>query len=129
VAKVQEPVISCVNTPAQFAALAALDGEQQIVREMVNEYQTRRDAALAEAKRLGLEVVYPGGAFYLWVNIQKSNQTSREFSLSLLRELSTAVAPGTAFGSNGEGWVRISLASPSDKILRGLQNISELIGK
>ncbi len=128
-AKVQEPVISCVNTPAQFAALAALDGDQQIVREMVNEYQTRRDAALAEAKIMGLEVVNPGGAFYLWVNIQKSNQTSREFSLSLLRELSTAVAPGTAFGSNGEGWIRISLASPSDKILRGLQNVSELIGR
>lgn len=126
-AKVQEPVISCVNTPAQYAAIAALDGDQQIVKEMVTAYQTRRDASITEAKRLGLEVVNPGGAFYLWVNIAKSNKTSREFSLTLLRESSTAVAPGTAFGSNGEGWVRISLASPSGRILSGLRAVSQLV--
>lgn len=127
--KVQEPVISCVNTPAQFAAIAALDGNQQIVKDMVTEYQTRRDVALVEAKLLDLEVVNPGGAFYLWVNIARSNQTSREFSLSLLRASSTAVAPGTAFGSNGEGWIRISLASPSNKILNGLREVSKLVGR
>lgn len=128
-AKVQEPVISCVNTPAQFAAIAALDGDQRIVKEMVTAYQNRRDAALAESRRIGLEVVNPGGAFYLWVNIERSNQTSRDFSLSLLQESSTAVAPGTAFGSNGEGWIRISLASPSDRILSGLREVSKLIGR
>jgi len=128
-AKVQEPVISCVNTPSQFAAVAALDGDQQIVKQMVAAYQNRRDAALAESGRIGLEVVNPGGAFYLWVNIERSQQTSREFSLSLLRESGTAVAPGTAFGLNGEGWVRISLASPADRILSGLREVSKLLEK
>jgi len=128
-AKVQEPVISCVNTPSQFAAVAALDGDQQIVKQMVAAYQNRRDAALAESSRIGLEVVNPGGAFYLWVNIERSQQTSREFSLSLLRESGTAVAPGTAFGLNGEGWVRISLASPADRILSGLREVSKLLEK
>jgi len=126
-AKVQEPVISCVNTPAQFAAIAALNGDQNAVKGMVAEYKLRRDAALAEAKRTGLQVVHPGGAFYLWVDISKSRLSSRDFALELLDKYSTAVAPGTAFGSNGEGWIRISLASSASKILEGIQAVSELV--
>ena len=126
-AKVQEPVISCVNTAAQFAAIAALDGDQHIVKHMVAEYKLRRDSALGEAKRTGLQIVHPGGAFYLWVDISKSQLRSRDFALELLRKYSTAVAPGTAFGSNGEGWIRISLASPANKVLQGIGAVSELI--
>ena len=94
---------------------------------MVAEYKLRRDAALAEANRTGLKVVHPGGAFYLWVDISKSRQSSRDFALELLEKHSTAVAPGTAFGSNGEGWIRISLASPASKILDGIKAVSELV--
>lgn len=128
-AKVQEPVISCVNTPAQFAAIAALDGDQNSVTNMVTEYKIRRDSALIEARRTGLEVVQPGGAFYLWVDISKSGLSSRDFAFSLLRNHSTAVAPGTAFGSNGEGWIRISLASSSSRVLAGIKSVSDLVGR
>lgn len=127
VAKVQEPIISCVNTPAQFAALAALDGDQGVVEQMVSAYRNRRDAALHEAKQCGLDVLRPGGAFYLWVNIKQSGMSSREFALSLLQNSGTAVAPGTAFGINGEGWIRISLASPEARILDGLRSISNAV--
>ena len=127
ITKLQEPIISCVNAPAQRAALAALTGPQDAVEEMRKEYLRRRDATLALFDREGVPALVPRGAFYIWVDISASGVSSREFSLDLIKEQGVAVAPGTAFGDEGDDAVRISLATAEDELLEGATRIAKAL--
>jgi len=122
--KVQEPIVSCVNTVAQHAAIGALLGPQDCVDAMRNEYRQRRDLAVALADELGLEVSYPHGAFYLLANISASGQDSIPFSQGLLEAEHLAVAPGSSFGSVLDGYVRISLCSGPAELEEGLTRLA-----
>jgi aspartate/methionine/tyrosine aminotransferase len=126
--RLQEPVVSCVNAPAQLGALAALTGPQQIVAEMRDAYRERRDAAVALLERAGVPVLRPAGAFYLWVDISASGRDSRDFAFSLIAERAVAVAPGTAFGAAGDGFVRLSMASERDVLLEGARRLVAHLG-
>jgi aspartate/methionine/tyrosine aminotransferase len=121
--QLQEPLISCVNAPAQLGALAALTGPQAVVAEMRDAYRDRRDAAVALLRDGGVSVLEPSGAFYLWVDITRSGRNSRDFVMSLITERGVACAPGTAFGAVGEGFVRLSLASERDVLLEGARRL------
>ena len=125
--RVQETTTSCVNTPAQHAAIAALTGPQDAVGRMRDVYRTRRDSAVAIAAELGLHVDRPRGAFYLWLALPRTAGPATEFALTLLREHGVAVAPGPAFGAGGEGHLRISLAAGGSDIRRGLYAIHDLL--
>ncbi len=120
----QEPLLSCVNTPAQMGALAALDGPQEAVHDMREAYRARRDAAVALLAGHGQPVLVPQGAFYLWINVRRGGVPAREFALQLLRDEAVAVAPGTAFGG-GEGYVRVSMATALDPLLEGLARLAD----
>ncbi|GAC1341255.1 MAG: pyridoxal phosphate-dependent aminotransferase [Candidatus Dormibacteria bacterium] len=122
-AKAQEPLISCVNTPTQHAALAALTGPQQIVAEMRDAYHQRRDLALTVLAGATLHAFTPEGAFYLWVDIRGIGLPSREVAMRLLDERGVAVAPGSAFGERGEGFLRVSLASSAGALSEGLRRL------
>jgi aspartate aminotransferase len=125
-AKMQEPLISCVNAPAQYAALAALEGPQDVVDVMRRTYQRRRDAAAQVLRDSGTGFLMPDGAFYLWIDVNdRCRGDVEEWALGLLRERGVAVAPGTAFGPAGQGWVRVSLATGSDDLLEGLRRLAE----
>jgi aspartate/methionine/tyrosine aminotransferase len=126
--RLQEPLISCVNAPAQMGALAALTGPQDVVAEMRDAYRDRRDAAVALLREGGVNVLEPAGAFYLWVDIARSGRSSRDFVLSLITEREVACAPGTAFGAAGEGFVRLSMASERDVLLEGARRLIEHVG-
>lgn len=128
-AKVQEPIISCVSSPAQFAALAAVSGPQDCVVTMRNAYRERRDAAVAEAQRRGLTFLQPEGAFYLWVSCESAGISSLDFSLDAITSHHTAMAPGSAFGANGEGWIRISLANSVNHVLAGVTAIADQLDR
>ncbi|MGH3149046.1 MAG: pyridoxal phosphate-dependent aminotransferase, partial [Rubrobacter sp.] len=80
----QEPIISCVNTPAQVAALAALTGPQDVVRKMTESYRTRRDELLGVFNRGGLPSSKPSGAFYVWTDVSGAGVPSMEFARSLI---------------------------------------------
>ncbi len=124
-AKLQEPLIACVNAPAQYAALAALEGPQGLIGEMRDAYRARRDAAAALLDQAGVGYLLPQGAFYLWVDVRdRSAGDVKAWALDLLRTQGVAVAPGTTFGARGEGWVRISLATGQDDLLEGLRRLS-----
>lgn len=123
--KVQEPLISCVSGPAQHAAVAALSGPQNCVTEMVSAYQARRDAALAACDRHSLTYLVPQGAFYLWISIE--NRESTNFALDLVARKQVALAPGSAFGAQGDGWVRVSLANSAESVVHGINAIAELM--
>jgi aspartate/methionine/tyrosine aminotransferase len=123
IAKLQEPLISCVNAPAQHAALAALTGPQDVVAQMVSAYRERRDEVCRRLAAARVPALLPSGAFYVWASVRASGLTSRDFAFTLLRERGVAVAPGTAFGPGGEGFVRISLATEPSALYEGIDRI------
>jgi aspartate aminotransferase len=128
-AKLQEPMLACVNAPAQRAALAGLRGSQEVVETMRSAYQERRDQACALLDQLGLPYLRPQGAFYLWVDVRdRCGDEVQKWALELLRHQRVALAPGTAFGPSGEGWARLSLAAETDELLEGCRRIAEFSG-
>jgi aspartate aminotransferase len=123
IAKLQEPLISCVNVPAQHAALAALTGPQDIVAHMVSAYRERRDEVCRRLAAANVPALPPSGGFYVWADVRASGLSSRDLAFTLLRERGVAVAPGTAFGANGEGFVRISLATEPAALYEGIDRL------
>ena len=101
--RLQQALLSCVNAPAQLAALAALTGPQEQVARMRDTYRERRDTLVALLDRLGVPCHRPAGAFYAWVNVADRAPSARQFALELLHRQRVAVAPGTAFGPPARG--------------------------
>jgi aspartate/methionine/tyrosine aminotransferase len=123
----QEPIISCVNTPAQMAALAAVTGPQDVVREMRDSYRARRDELLGLLERGGLPSSRPSGAFYVWTDVSEAGLPSMDFARSLIEREHVAVAPGSAFGELGEGYVRLSLASSREDLVEGASRLVRFV--
>jgi aspartate aminotransferase len=123
----QEPIVSCVNTPAQLAALAAATGPQDVVREMRESYQERRDELLEILDRGNLPSSQPSGAFYVWTDVSAASVPSMDFARSLIKREHVAVAPGSAFGDLGEGYVRLSLASSREDLLEGASRLVRFV--
>lgn len=126
-AKAQEPLVSCLNTPTQYAALAALASPPDVVSGMVAAYRRRRDVVAARLDALGLTSFLPAGAFYTWVDVSGTGLPSRDVALQLLEEESVAVAPGSAFGPGGEGFVRLSLAASEADLDVGADRLAALV--
>jgi len=127
-ARMQEPFVSCVNTPAQYAALAALNGPQDVVGAMRDVYRRRADAAVAVLTQAGVPVQPPDGAFYLWVDTSADDRDSTVVAQDLLASQRVAVAPGLAFGPSGRHRVRLSLASADDDLLEGCRRLARFLG-
>lgn len=124
-ANLQEAMISCASTLGQWAALAALEGPQDVVAEMRDAYAGRRQLALDVLGAHNVPAHPPDGAFYLWIDIRAAGMPSRSFARALLEEHKVAVVPGLDFGPGGEGYVRASLAAAPEAIQGGL----ELLGQ
>lgn len=122
-AKAQEPILSCINSPAQAAALAALEGPQDFVADMVDSLRARRDAALELLSAHDVAAFRPDGALYLWIDVRPTGLSSRDFARRLVQEASVAVVPGSAFGDNGEGFIRVSIATAREQLLDGLTRL------
>jgi aspartate aminotransferase len=122
-AKLQEPLISCVSAPVQAAALAALRGSQDPVTDMRDAYLTRRNAAVQALRSAKVDVLVPSGAFYLWVDTSPWVADDWALATAMLDQAGVAVAPGSAFGARGAGFVRISLATEMSVLLEGIGRI------
>jgi aspartate/methionine/tyrosine aminotransferase len=116
--RVQESQLSCLSQVSQLAALAAVTGPQQSVAVNRERYHGRRDRVVRRMRDAGVEVVVPGGAFYLMVPLGEGVD-SRQAALDLVGA-GVSVAPGTAFGVEARHLVRISLASPDDELDTGV---------
>jgi aspartate/methionine/tyrosine aminotransferase len=123
----QEPLISCVNTPAQMAALAAVIGPQDIVGQMSEAYRVRCEELLGILDRGGLPSSRPSGAFNVWTDVSEAGVPSMNFVRSLIEREHVAVAPGSAFGELGEGYVRLSLASSREDLLNGTSRLVQFV--
>lgn len=123
--KCQEPTVSCVNAPAQYAALAALNGPQEIIGEMRDAYRERRDEVNRLLSSSGISALNPGGAFYIWVDISSSQRSDVDFAMDLVDKHQVTVVPGSTFGPNNEDRVRISLATAPDQLYEGIRRLIE----
>lgn len=129
--KVHQYTIMCAPTAGQYAALEALrsgaDTNYAYVAEMVRAYDRRRRIMLDAYEKMGLHCFEPRGAFYTFPCIRSTGLTSQEFAERLLREERVACVPGTAFGESGEGFVRCSYATATDKIVEAMARMGRFV--
>ncbi len=121
IAKIQEPVVSCVNTPAQHAALAALQGPQGFVRDSVATYARRALIASGLLRDADVDFLPPRGGFYLWAST--GGAPGADVARALVRDHGVAVAPGATFGESGQHAVRIALANTEEQIREGITRL------
>lgn len=120
---------SCVNAPTQWAGIAALEGPQDAVHEMVAAFAARRETVMEElAKVPGVSCVKPGGAFYAFPNIKNTGFTAKALEGALLEDAGVATIAGTSFGQFGEGYLRLSYANSEENIRAAIQRIGEFLG-
>ncbi|HET8907627.1 MAG TPA: LL-diaminopimelate aminotransferase [Ktedonobacterales bacterium] len=112
--------------PIQIAAIRALALPAEWVEQRNAIYQRRRDRVVAACQRIGLQVATPEAGLYVWPRIPEG-RTSTEFAYDLLDHAGVAVTPGTNFGSGGEGYVRISLTVPDERIDEAMARLEKNI--
>ena len=118
----------CVASFTQEAGVAALTGPQNEVEEIKNEYKLRRDYVVGELNSIpGVHCPKPEGAFYVFPDVSSYGKTSQEISDDLLTQETggVAVLPGTDFGKNGEGKIRISYVGEMETLKEGMGRIKK----
>jgi aspartate aminotransferase len=119
---------SCPNAAAQYAGIAALEGPQKEVFEMVRAFDERRNVITKALNSMpGISCIKPAGAFYAFPNIKETGYSSQNLQERLLEEKGVAVVAGTAFGKLGEGYLRISYANSLENIQRAMERIQDLL--
>ena len=125
--KIHQYAILCAPTMTQYAAIEALEHGDAAVAHMREKYGLRRNYIVSAFNEMGIPCPTPRGAFYVFADIRSTGLTSREFSLRLLEEHKVAVVPGTAFGADGEGFVRCSYATSLEQIKIALQRMAVFV--
>ena len=127
--KLMEHMVSGVTAVAQRAALAALEGPRDCLREMVDRYAERRDLVYQGLTSIkGITCVKPESTFYAFPNISSFGLSSWDFARYLVREHRLAVVPGSIFGENGEGYVRISFATSPENLDIAMERLRKGVG-
>lgn len=121
---------SCVNAPTQFAGIAALDGPQDAVDEMMVQFDHRRKIIVEGLNALpGVTCTDSAGAFYAFPNISGTGLTATQAQDLFLEKAGVATVAGTSFGAMGEGYVRFSYANSADNIKQALERIGAVLAK
>jgi aspartate aminotransferase len=117
-----------VNAPAQFAGIAALDGPDDPIHEMMVKFDQRRKLIHEGLNNLpGVECSLPGGAFYAFPKVIETGMNGVEFAKKCMYEAGVAIVPGTAFGKTCQDYVRFSFAASQDNISNALENIKKML--
>ena len=117
-------------TAFQLAAVEALKNSWNYVEEMKREYERRRKMVIKRLNEIpGIRCNNPEGAFYAFPNITGTGMNSSEFVKTILDKAQVLVLPGTEFGVNGEGYVRISYASAYEKLEEAFNRIENVLRK
>lgn len=127
VLKVHSYNVSCAPSISQWGALTGLRECMEDLENMKKEYLRRRNYVYKRLTDMGLEVTMPKGTFFIFPSIKKFGLTSEEFCNRLLREAEVAVIPGSAFGSRGEGHIRISYSTHMYNLEKGLNRLESWI--
>ena len=115
---------SCVNAPAQFAGIAAIDGPQDEVEKMVAAFDRRRRAVTELLNALpGVSCVTPKGAFYAFPNVKETGWQAKPLANALLDDAGVALIGGPDFGIHGEGYIRVSYANSEENIRQAVERV------
>lgn len=122
--------VSCTPAFTQKAGMAALETRAQTIPPMIEEYRRRREVIVDGLNAIpGVRCQKPRGTFYAFPNISSFGKTSKEVADYLLIQGGVACLPGTAFGREGEGYLRLSFATSMENIHRGLERIADALAK
>ena len=119
---------SCVNTPAQYGAIAALEGSEDHLDGMMKEFNIRRKLIVDGLKSLkGVECNLPGGSFFVFPNVKGTGMNGKEFTNKCLKEAGVAIIPGTAFGKFATDNVRFNFATSRENISKAIEKIHKIL--
>ena len=114
----------------RFAGIAALDGPDDSIKDMLDKFTLRRNLIHKGLNDLpGIECSLPGGAFYAFPKVIGTGMNGSEFSKKAMHEAGVAIVPGTAFGKTCQDYVRFSFAASRDNIQQALENIAKMLSK
>lgn len=129
VTKLMTNSVSCTSVAVQMAGIAALEGPQDSVGEMMAEFRTRRDLIVDGMNGLpGVSCQVPAGAFYAFPNVMETGMSSRDFAERAMDEAGVALLSGTAFGAYGDGYIRISFANSQANLSKAVERLAEMLG-
>ncbi|EWH21516.1 aromatic amino acid aminotransferase [Bacillus haynesii] len=125
--KVHQYNVSCASSISQKAALEAVTNGFDDALIMREQYKKRLDYVYDRLVTMGLDVIKPSGAFYIFPSIKSFGMSSFDFCMSLLEEEGLAIVPGSSFSEYGEGYVRISYAYSPDTLREGLDRLESFV--
>jgi aspartate/methionine/tyrosine aminotransferase len=121
---------SCVNAPAQYAGIAAIDGPQDAVDAMMAAFDARRKIVVDRMNALpGVSCATPKGAFYAFPNVSGTGWKAKPLASALLEEAGVALIGGPDFGILGEGYIRLSFANSAENIEAAIERIGDFLQK
>jgi aspartate/methionine/tyrosine aminotransferase len=119
---------SCVNAPTQYAGIAAIDGPQDAVTEMVVAFDRRRKVVTELLNTLpGVSCITPKGAFYAFPNVAKTGWQAKPLANALLDDAGVALIGGPDFGVHGEGYIRLSYANSEENIRKAISRVGDFL--
>jgi len=119
---------SCVNTAAQFGAIAALDGPEDHLKNMMEEFDIRRKLIVEGLKSLkGVNCSLPGGSFFVFPNVKGTGMSGEKFTEKCLQDADVAMIPGTAFGKFATDNVRLNFATSRENISKAIEKIDKIL--
>jgi len=124
-AKVKSNIDSGIFSAVQLAGVAALDGPQDYLKSMCQLYQERRDILCAGLNALGWKAIKPKATFYVWIKIPPK-EGSLSFAGRLLKDADIVATPGVGFGKYGEGYIRMALTVPGERIKEALERLKKI---
>lgn len=124
ISQVKENTDSGVFNAIQYAAIAALNGPQAELDQLVSMYERRRDMVITTFRIMGLDVDVPKGTFYVWTPTP-NGMKSAEFAEDVLERTGVVVTPGLGYGSRGEGFFRVSLTVPDARLEEALERLKK----
>ncbi len=127
--KVHQYIMMSAPTAAQYAAVEALQGGEEDALGMIGEYGRRRELVVKACRDMGLDLVEPKGAFYAFPRITRSGLDDEMFAERLLLEEKVAVVPGSAFGEQGRGHIRICYAQNYELLEEALHRMARFIDR
>ncbi|WMW25589.1 pyridoxal phosphate-dependent aminotransferase [Methanolobus sediminis] len=128
--KVQQNLFISTNSFVQYAGIAALEGPQEQIQEMVNTYNERRLYLIKRLREIGFDIkVEPKGAYYVLADARKFGEDSLALSRQILEDIGVAVTPGIDFGQGAEGHLRFSYANSLENIKEGMERLDKYLNK
>ena len=127
--KVHQYNVTCAATMGQIAGIEAMKNGDDDIENMRLEYDKRRKFLLKSLRDMGYECFEPKGALYVFPSIKKTGLSSEEFANKLLWEAKVAVVPGSSFGENGKGFVRLAYATSMENLQEAVKRIQNFTDK